>query len=211
MMTGMAGGSTARITSRGALRRDQILATATDMFLALGYEGVSVDEIIRTVGGSKTNLYRHFGSKEGVFEAVVVQACDSFIGGFTATPVAHLPPAEGLRLLGRALLRILLEERHVAFQRLVLAESGRFPAMARLWFESGPHRSRRAIAAFLRAKQAEGALPSRDCEPVAVLYHDMIVTNPLYLALLGVSPSWPEIERSIDRAVETLLRGIERP
>ena len=210
MTTGMVEGPSPRITSRGALRRDQILDTAADMFLALGYEGVSVDEIIRTVGGSKTNLYRHFGGKEGLFSAVVVQACDAFIGTFATTKMAHLAPENGLRLLGQALLRILLEDRHVAFQRLVLAESGRFPAMARLWFESGPERSRRVIASFLRGKQAEGALRPGDPDEIAILYHDMIVTNPLYLALLGAKPSWSEIEHSVDVAVTTLLHGIQR-
>lgn len=210
MTTGMLGSPSPRVTSRGTLRRGQILDTATDMFLALGYEGVSVDEIIRTVGGSKTNLYRHFGGKEGLFSAVVVQACDTFIGSLATIEVTHLAPADGLRLLGRTLLRILLVERHVAFQRLVLAESGRFPAMARLWFESGPERSRSVIAAFLRAKQAEGVLRPGDPDEIAILYHDMIVTNPLYLALLGTTPPWPSIERSIDIAVATLLHGVQR-
>lgn len=39
-------------------------------------------------------------------------------------------------------------------------------------------------------------------------YHDMVVTNLLYLALMGTQPSRAEIEQTIDESVRIFLRGI---
>jgi hypothetical protein len=72
---------------------------------------------------------------------------------------------------------------------------------------SGPSRSRAAIAAFIAAKQRSGALRPGDPDILAIQYHDMIVTNPLYLALMGEKPAWSQVEQLIDVAIDTLLHG----
>jgi AcrR family transcriptional regulator len=52
-------------------RRAAILAVAKVLFADKGYHGVSVDEIARRVGVSPAILYRHFDSKEALYEAVL--------------------------------------------------------------------------------------------------------------------------------------------
>lgn len=52
-------------------RRASILAVAKVLFADKGYHGVSVDEIARRVGVSPAVLYRHFASKEALYEAVL--------------------------------------------------------------------------------------------------------------------------------------------
>ncbi len=200
-----------RMTGRGVARRAQILATAGRMFLDRGYDPVSVDEIIRAVGGSKTNLYRHFGDKEGLFVHVVEDLCDGFLNALETTDVEGLDVAGGLRVLARRLLGILLEDRHIGFQRLVIAESARFPDMARAWFASGPERAREIIAAWLERHRAAGQLQVPDPLRFAARFHDMAVTNLLYLALLGARPSEEEIAKTVDEAVAIFLHGVAPP
>ena len=60
-----------RRTRRGDEKSEQIRSTATELFLKRGFDGVSVDEIVRAVGVSKTNIYNHFCIKEGLFVAIV--------------------------------------------------------------------------------------------------------------------------------------------
>lgn len=203
--------SVPRTTSKGLARRDKIVDTATDLFLEQGYDAVTIDEIVRVVGGSKTSVYRTFGGKEGLLSESVQQMCATFLVAFNQLDVSSLSPADGLRVLGATLMRTLLEDRHIAFQRLIIAVSGRFPELARVWFESGPGRSRTAIAAFIAAKQRSGALRPSAPDVLAIQYHDMIVTNALYRALMGEKPTWPEVERSIDAAIDTLLHGCATP
>ena len=56
-----------RRTRRGDKKSEQIRSIATELFLRHGYDGVSVDEIVRIVGGSKTNVYNHFRQQGRAF------------------------------------------------------------------------------------------------------------------------------------------------
>ena len=48
-----------------------ILDTAKRLFLALGYEGVSMDQIAADAGVSKLTVYSHFGDKDALFAEAV--------------------------------------------------------------------------------------------------------------------------------------------
>ena len=52
-------------------RRAAILAVAKALFADKGYHGVSVDEIAGRLGVSPAILYRHFASKQALYEAVL--------------------------------------------------------------------------------------------------------------------------------------------
>src|ERR1700757_3401231 len=79
-----------RRTRRGDEKSEQILSTATELFLRRGYDGVSVDEIVRAVGGSKTNVYNHFRNKEGLFVAIVKGLCEELLASFVTVDVSSL-------------------------------------------------------------------------------------------------------------------------
>jgi AcrR family transcriptional regulator len=51
--------------------RDAILRAARDLFTSKGFANTTVREICREAGVTAPVLYYHFGSKEGLFEAVV--------------------------------------------------------------------------------------------------------------------------------------------
>lgn len=55
------------------------IETATLLFNKLGYQGLGVAEICRTLGITATSLYATYGSKFGLFKRVIVAHCDSFI------------------------------------------------------------------------------------------------------------------------------------
>lgn len=197
-----------RRTRRGDQKSEQIRSTATELFLRHGYDGVSVDEIVRMVGGSKTNVYNHFGGKEGLFVAIVKGLCDDLLASFVSIDVSDLGVQDGLRSLGLALVGILLQERHLAFQRLVIAESARFPALGRTWFASGPEASRSIIAQFLEREQRAGRLRLSDPHLSATLFHDMATFDLLYRAMIGYKPTDDEIRHRIDTAIDLFLHGL---
>jgi TetR/AcrR family transcriptional regulator, mexJK operon transcriptional repressor len=203
-------GRAIRRTRRGDAKSEQIRATATELFLRRGYDGVSVDEIVRIVGGSKTNVYNHFGGKEGLFAAIVNGLCEDALASFVTIDVANLSVEKGLRALAVTLLGILLEEKLLAVQRLVIAESMRFPALGRAWIRSGPERSRRIIARFIEQQQRAGRL--RQCDPhqSATLFHDMICFDLVHRAIVGDQPTDDDVRQRIESAIEVLLHGIAR-
>lgn len=199
--------SPSRLTYRGAARRQQILEVASTLFLENGYAAVSVDEIVSQVGGSKTNVYKQFGGKQGLFLAVVQRLSEAFIHDLEAIDLRDQAPEQGLRTLATTLLGILLQEKHLAFQRLVIAESNRFPEMGRVWIESGPQRSRKVVAAYLQQQQEQGLLRHTDSMRAALFFHDMITFNPVHLAMLGIGYSADALRDFIDDAIASFLLG----
>lgn len=61
-----------RVTSEPVSRRDQILATAAELFAARGFHGVSVADLGAACGISGPALYKHFVSKDAVLAEMLV-------------------------------------------------------------------------------------------------------------------------------------------
>ena len=56
--------------------REKVLESAIRVFARRGYAGTSVQEILRATGLSKPTLYYHFGSKAGLYRAILAYAYD---------------------------------------------------------------------------------------------------------------------------------------
>ena len=52
-------------------KKDEIIAAATQLFFAEGFEGTSVRKILAAVGGEIGMFYHYFASKENLFDVVV--------------------------------------------------------------------------------------------------------------------------------------------
>ena len=51
--------------------RERLIAAATRLFCRYGVNSVGVDAIVEAAGTAKTTLYKLFGSKDGLVEAVL--------------------------------------------------------------------------------------------------------------------------------------------
>src|ERR1700691_6083052 len=85
-------------------RREQIIAVATELFLAHGLDGVSVDAVVQSAGGSKSSVYSYFGNKEGLFIAVVERLCSAILVPLAAIDVTGLSLEDGLTKIARIFL-----------------------------------------------------------------------------------------------------------
>ena len=59
---------------------DEVLARAREVFLEHGYEGTSIDALVKATGLLRGSLYGAFGSKRGMFVAALRDATDSESG-----------------------------------------------------------------------------------------------------------------------------------
>jgi AcrR family transcriptional regulator len=73
--------------------KQTILAKALELFSAKGYEGVSVSELTEAASITKPTLYYYFGSKEGLFEAVL-QSYYSLLDGIITEKAVYNPKPE---------------------------------------------------------------------------------------------------------------------
>lgn len=108
-------------------RRDALLRASVDAFVAAGFEGASLNEILARAGVSKGQFYHHFRDKEDLYLGVVEAMIDRKQAHFAANP---LPPAAdpvaGLLAALRAGLVFARENPEIdAFGRSFLRERGR--------------------------------------------------------------------------------------
>ena len=98
-----------------------ILEVATAEFSAMGLAGARVDQIAERTHTTKRMLYYYFGSKEGLYEAVL----DKVYGDIRALEqdlhIDELEPEEGLRRLVE--FTFDYHDRHRDFVRLVTIEN----------------------------------------------------------------------------------------
>ncbi|MFM2308790.1 MAG: hypothetical protein RLY87_911 [Chloroflexota bacterium] len=55
---------------------EKILETAHHLFMERGYVGVSINEVVQTVGITKPSLYYHYADKEALYAAVAERALE---------------------------------------------------------------------------------------------------------------------------------------
>ena len=80
-------------------RRDQILATAAELFAARGFHGVSVVDIGAACGISGPALYKHFASKQAVLAEMLVSISEELLSVGTQRVTAAGGPDGALSAL----------------------------------------------------------------------------------------------------------------
>lgn len=87
--------------------REQALQVAHDLTAQRGWDQVRVGEVAEATGVSRPTLYKEFGSKQGLGEALVLRETDRFLAGIAEQLAAHEPDlAAGIE----AAVRFTLEE-----------------------------------------------------------------------------------------------------
>lgn len=128
--------------------RNRILTVATDMFLANGYDGASLDEIVRSSGASKTRIYTYFGGKDGLFRACIELLCDELLEELE-TDLRHENIEMALEDYSLKIIAINRNPRKRAMYWVVAAESRRFPEVAQLFSEQGHDQVRTILGDLL--------------------------------------------------------------
>jgi AcrR family transcriptional regulator len=80
---------------------NRILETALELFVTRGYEGTSVREICEAACITKPTLYYFYGSKEGVFRALVHGALEELRQDAEAALAQPVPFIEQLKIITR--------------------------------------------------------------------------------------------------------------
>ncbi|MER7690923.1 TetR/AcrR family transcriptional regulator [Streptomyces sp. NPDC097610] len=194
---------------RAADRRKLILRAAGELFIARGYSGVTMEDVLTEVGGSKATLYRHFTDKAELFQAAVETLCDEWskpVHSFTP-PDADL--AATLTALGGHFADLVLTPQAIALHRLVTAEAERMPEVGRAFFEHGPAAGQAVLAKYLRQARDAGEIDvTNPARAAAQLYQAML--GDAQMRLLTNSPHRPddeEVRESISVAVRVFLHG----
>jgi AcrR family transcriptional regulator len=196
--------------------RHNILEVATEEFSAMGLTGARVDAIAERTDTTKRMIYYYFGSKEGLYEAVLEREYGSIRTLEQDLHVIELSPEEGLRKLVE--FTFDYHDRHRDFVRLVTIENIH---RAKYIEQLQTFKSRNAtvvatIEDLLRRGVSAGTFRP-DIDPVdlhlligSFCFH-RIANRHTFGAAFGKDPSQPRLrDRHRQLIVEAVLRFVRR-
>ncbi|MFG6403750.1 TetR/AcrR family transcriptional regulator [Microbacterium sp. P04] len=192
-------------------KRERLLAAAEELFLAVGFDRVTMDAIAEAARVSKQTAYAHFGSKEGLFVELVT-AITTDTGDRATAPEVSIPTdARAATILSDYLYRQLTAVMHprvLRVRRLVIGEVPRFPSLARALWEHGPRLGIERIATILRELGDRGELAIDDVMAAASQLNWLVMGAPVNDAMLLGDEAIPDAEAmrvQVDAAVGTFL------
>ena len=130
-------------------RRGQILDAALPVFLEYGFGKATVDRIAAAARVTKRTIYTYFGDKDGVFTEMQRRLAANVSG----EPVRP----ETLESLAARIVYGLHSAQMIGLHRLVIAESLRFPELARRLHDNGDMRHIARLADHIRAEHGQAA------------------------------------------------------
>ncbi len=199
------------LTPASVRKRRAIIDAAAEMFLAHGYQGVSMDELAAFAGVAKQTVYSHFGNKEALFSEMV------FILTDTASDTVHvgipLPEAgestrDFLTAYAYRQLKVVLTPTLMGLRRLAIGEAGRFPELARILYERGPGRALAALAELFRKLGERGLLRVPDPERAASHFNWLVMGEVINQAMLlgdDAVPGDAELRSQAEHGVAAFL------
>jgi AcrR family transcriptional regulator len=201
--------------SRGEVRNGKLQKVAAELFLKLGYEGVTIDKIVEVAGGSKSTVYSEFGGKCGLFISSIESLCRESNEPLAKLDYTGLNLEESLKKLSFHILKFITAKRSVELHRLAIAEAANCPEVGEAWYTYGPARTASVIRSVLENHRDELRKTTIPMERMAVMLHDALTGDVLYRLLAGVGKHENDasLERLACTAVDVILGNVlcDRP
>lgn len=173
-------GKAPRWRRRAEARPQELLDAALGVFVECGYAATRLDEVARRAGVAKATLYRYYDNKLELFKAVVRNALVVGFDELSAAPSAA-PHRARDRLAGllTAFMTRVAGSPLAGIPKLVIAEAGNFPEVARFYHEEVIQRARALVVGTLTEGAARG-----EFRPVDAEYAWRIIVAPLLLSII---------------------------
>jgi AcrR family transcriptional regulator len=140
-------------------RGRRIMEAARNHFYLHGLERASVDAIAAEAGVSKMTIYSNFGSKEGLFEAVVRDRTDRVMGGSVGVQALDpMQPRKALLAVGEQFLALTREDDSLGKMRSVYGAANAQPEACQAFYRQGAERLISELAAYLKRANEAGTL-----------------------------------------------------
>lgn len=198
-----------RRVRRKEARQAEIVQAALASFAERGFAATRLDDVAAAAGISKGTIYLYFPNKEELFRAVVRQAVLPNLEAAEAEVATHAgSSADLLRML--ALRFLALQNTNVtAVPKLVLAESGNFPAIAQFYADTVLRRAFGLVEQVLSRGIERGEFRRVDVHTVLPLFAAPFLFLLLWKHSLGRHTDLGFDARGVVAAhLDVLLRGL---
>ena len=198
---------------RKEARPAELLAAALDLFVEKGYAGTRLEDVAARAGVSKGTLYLYFENKEELFKAVVRENIVTQLAEAAQEAQHYDGPSETLlQNLITAWWKDFGGTQAGALTKLLMAESGNFPEIARFFLEEVIEPWHRLLGSVV-----ERGIRKREFRPVDVPLFTRVMTAPLVMLSLwnrsfGVCSAQPvDAEAFVAMLLDTHLTSLRTP
>src|SRR5881296_2622022 len=193
-------------------RPEEIVAAALDVFVERGFARARLEEVARRAGVTKGTIYLYFKSKEALFKAVVRETIVQVIAQGEALAQSFTGSARDLlERLVREYWRLVGETSLVGIPKLMMAEAGNFPELARFYYEEVVTRGHRLMAGVIQR-----GIKAGEFRPVNLAVATKLAMSPLMHAVVArkaFSACMPEgfdVASYLDTHIDLYLHGIAK-
>ena len=203
------GQTTKRWERRKEARPAEIVGAALQLFSDRGFAATRLEDVATVAGVSKGTVYLYFESKEQLFEAVVREAVAPNIERAEALVDAFEGPTPELFRLFFAFIGQVLETPLTGVMKLIVAESGNFPQLARMYADLVLRRAFGLMRRILERGVARGEFRPMDVEATVPLVVAPVLLLGVWKHSFGVHTDLAlDRRRVLDAHCETMLRGL---
>jgi len=195
-------------------KRRQIIEGARRVFIEMGFDAASMNDITREAGVSKGTIYVYFANKEELFEALIEEERRSIFANLYEALERGGTVRDTLTAYGIALVRKITSPAVLKAQRTVISICERMPELGVRFYDRGPKRGHDKLAAYLTRAVEAGALAIPDIELGAYQFADLSMSRMFRQCLFGyrsTSPADDEIARTVNSAVDMFVKAYGGP
>ncbi|ECL2923917.1 TPA: TetR/AcrR family transcriptional regulator [Campylobacter jejuni] len=192
-------------------RQEKIKAVALELFLTKGYQETSLSDIIKLSGGSYSNIYDSFKSKEGLFFEILDDICKKhFHLIYSKTQeIKNGTLKEILISFGLAFVEIFNQPETIAFGKIVYSQVYDKDRHLANWIENNQQNfSYNILMDFF--KQQNNSYMKKNAEKLAVLFCTMLKEPYHHLNVLINAPlkNKKKQKEHVEFVVNVFLNGI---
>lgn len=191
-------------------RPGELAAAALELFVERGFAATRLDDVARRAGVSKGTLYLYFDSKEELFKAVIREG---YVAPLTeAEQLVETFAGNSVDLIKEIFRRWWIQvgaTQQAGMTKLIIAEAGNFPELARFYHDEVIQRSHALLERAIARGIARG-----EFRPVNAHYAGRISCAPMVMLMLWKHSFAPcvsyqlDTEEYIRTIVDLLLNGL---
>ena len=162
---------------RKEARPQELLAAALDLFVERGFASTRLEDVAKRAGVSKGTLYLYFENKDELFKAVVRNTIVPVLGAAEGSIASDDADSETLlRHVIRSWWERIGATKVSGIAKLVTAEAGNFPELAKFYQDEVINRGTRMISSML-----ERGITRGEFRPVNVTQMTQVLIAPMLM------------------------------
>ena len=184
-----------------------ILDGAIELLLEEGFEGASINAIVKRVACSKETIYKLFGNKEELLFAAIDKCLDDILVSVVDLDIHQKDLKDGLEHVSYKTLEMLCVGKYAPLRMLIYSSAVTRPELGHEFYDYIDARSYKILAIFFKEHIEQGNLKPLDPDRLAKYFWGMMLHNLLFRMDTQKSPtvSPRTVRRHADQVIDDFL------